>query len=160
MCTWFMRSAGWSPRYSAMAPSGPCMYAKPLPPAGLTPLALASTICAFVSPSKPVPGQVSLLIGTEPPSSVVERQQLHLRLGVIGCKRFAHVSDVPAEVPDRRRRRDRRRGVDLAEQHEQVARRRERGKTAPARRRGAREPPGVELDRGGGIDRVQMQMME
>ena len=55
-----------------MAPSGPCRYAKPLPPFGVTPLALASAICALVNPSTlPVGGQVSLLIGTEPPSSVV-----------------------------------------------------------------------------------------
>ena len=55
-----------------MAPSGPCRYANPLPPAGLTPLALASAISALVSPSTlPVGGQVSLLIGTEAPSSVV-----------------------------------------------------------------------------------------
>ena len=72
MCTWLKRSAGWLPGYSTSASSGPRMYAKPPPPVGLTPLALASAICAFVRPSTPpVPGQVSLLIETEPPSSVV-----------------------------------------------------------------------------------------
>jgi hypothetical protein len=36
------------------------------------PLARASAICALVSPSTPpVPGQVSLLIKTKPPSSLV-----------------------------------------------------------------------------------------
>ena len=54
----------------------------PKPPVwvGCTPVALASAICACVKPGTlPVPGHVSLLIRTVPPSSPgVERQQLDL----------------------------------------------------------------------------------
>src|SRR5713101_5727039 len=72
ICTWLKRSTGISPWYSTMARSGPCRYANPAPPRGSTPLALASAICALVSPKiPPVPGQVSLLMNTAPPSSVV-----------------------------------------------------------------------------------------
>ena len=48
------------------------MYPKPPVRTGCTPLALTLAICAFVKPGvPPVPGQVSLLMKTEPPSSVV-----------------------------------------------------------------------------------------
>ena len=48
------------------------MYPKPPVRVGCTPVALASAICAFVRPgTPPVPGHVSLLMKTEPPSSVV-----------------------------------------------------------------------------------------
>jgi hypothetical protein len=48
------------------------MYAKPPTRVGCTARALASAICGFVSPrTPPVPGQVSLLMKTAPPSSPV-----------------------------------------------------------------------------------------
>src|SRR5512132_776377 len=72
MCTWLKRSAGWLPAYSTRALSGPCMYPKPPVRVGWTPLVLASAICVFVKPGvPPVLGQVSLLMKTDPPSSVV-----------------------------------------------------------------------------------------
>ena len=72
MCTWLKRSAGWLPAYSTRASSGPRMYPKPPLRVGCTPLALASAICVLVNPGVgPVPGHVSLLTKTEPPSSVV-----------------------------------------------------------------------------------------
>ena len=90
----------------------------------------------------------------------VEREELDLRPAPVGFKGLAHVSHVPAEMPDRRLRRGRRRGGDLAEQQQDVVRRLQRRQAAPARLRRARELPGVEVDRGGGIERVEVQMME
>src|SRR5438067_6266403 len=71
MWTWLKRSAGMSPCTSIIASSGPRMYAKPAPPCGFTLFFFASSICALVNPSTPpVPGHVSLLMLTVPPSSV------------------------------------------------------------------------------------------
>ena len=90
----------------------------------------------------------------------VEREELDVRPALVGAERLAHVGDVPAEMPDRRLRCGCRRRRDLAEQQQDVVRRCERRQATPARRRGARELPGIEVDRGGGIDRVQVQVME
>src|SRR5262245_30309485 len=57
MCTWLKRSRGKLPWYSTIAASGPRRYAQPPVGFGLTPLALASAICALVK----FPGHESVL---------------------------------------------------------------------------------------------------
>jgi hypothetical protein len=49
---------------------------------------------------------------------------------------------------------------DLVEQDEHVVRRRERRHAAPRHLRRARELPHVEVDRGVGIDGIQVEMVE
>src|SRR6266853_1971909 len=67
---------------------------------------------------------------------------------------------MPAEMPDRALRPGRRRRRDLVEQHQYVVRRFERRDPAPAALLRARELPCVKTDRGLGIDRVQVEMVE
>ena len=93
-------------------------------------------------------------------TAVIERCQRDLRPALVGRKVLAHVDDMPAEMPDRRLRQDRRRGTDLGEQHQRIVRGFQRRKAAPVRPGGARKLPCVEGDGRVGVDGVEMKMMK
>jgi hypothetical protein len=90
----------------------------------------------------------------------VEGQELDVLTACVGVEALARVGDVPAEVPERRLRRRRRRGGDLGEEHQHVVGRRECRQAAPARLYAGRELLDVERDRRLGIDGIQVQVME
>ena len=90
----------------------------------------------------------------------VERQQRHVGTRLVAVAILAHVSDVPAEMPDRGLRRRRRRGRNLGEQHQDIVGRRERRQAGEAGARRAGKLSRIEGDGGVGIDRIEMQMME
>ena len=138
------------------------MYAKPPPPAGPRPFCPRLGNLRLRQPQHAALARPGVAADQHRAAffAGVERQQLDLVAALVGLKTAARVGDMPAEMPDRALRLARRRRVDLGEQHHDVVRRFERRKAAPFLSRGARKLPRIEIDRGIGIGRVQMQMME
>ena len=90
----------------------------------------------------------------------VERQQRDLRAALVFRQAGARIGDVPAEMPDRALWLADRRRVDLVKQYQDVVGGLQRLVAVPFGAARAGKLPRIPADRGVGIDRVQMQMME
>src|SRR5690348_9107398 len=89
----------------------------------------------------------------------VERQEFHFFALLLQREIFAHIHDMPAEVPDRGLRLDRRRRTDPGEENVNFARF-ERWETSDARPGRARELLHVKFNRRIRIHRIEVKMME